>query len=201
MKTVADTSLIFTPVSYVEPLKLDSMFPQHQPVELEIGCGDGGFLAQYAARHPNHNFIGLERLKGRLGKLDRRGQRECLTNLRLVRIEAAYFVKYLLPPTSLAAVHIYFPDPWPKKRHHKNRLVKGGFPDELARALQPGGRVFLRTDDLDYFTQMREAFDGATQFKAVETPAELRDVVTDFERDFNAQGIPTNHAAYRLAPS
>lgn len=201
MKSVADTSLLFTPASYVEPLDLAAVFPRQQPVELEIGCGDGGFLALYAARHPERNFIGLERLKGRVGKLDRRGQRDGLTNLRLVRIEAEYFVKYLLPAASLAAMHIYFPDPWPKKRHHKNRLVKTGFPDEVARVLQPGGGVFLRTDDLDYFTQMREVFDGAPQFKVVETPAELREVVTDFERDFNAQGIPTNHAAYRLEPA
>lgn len=198
MKPVADTSLLFTPASYVETLDLAAMFPRSQPVELEIGCGDGGFLAQYAARHPERNFIGLERLKGRLGKLDRRGQRDGLTNLRLVRIEADYFVRYLLPPAGLAAVHIYFPDPWPKKRHHKNRLVKPGFPDDLARVLRPAGCVYLRTDDLDYFTQMREVFDGSPMFTSIETPPELKGVVTDFERDFNAQGIPTNYAAYRL---
>jgi tRNA (guanine-N7-)-methyltransferase len=190
--------LFFVPASYVERLDYEAMFATRQPVEVEIGCGDGGFLAQYAARHPERNFLGVERLKGRLGKLARRGPREGLTNVRLLRIEAAYFVEYLLPPASVATVHIYFPDPWPKKRHHKNRLIQSPFVTLLARALAPGGTVYLRTDNLEYFTQMLEVFGGASQFSAVETPAELREVITDFEREFNAQGVPTNYAAYRL---
>ncbi len=195
--STAEPSLFFEPASYVERLDYHRMFEQRQPIEVEIGCGDGGFLAHYAAHHPGRNFIGVERLKGRLGKLARRGSREGLTNVRLLRIEAGYFVEYLLPPASVATVHIYFPDPWPKKRHHKNRLIQPPFATLLARALQPGGTVFLRTDNLEYFTQMREVFGGASEFTATETPEELKSVVTDFERDFNAQGIPTNHAAYR----
>ncbi len=191
-------NLFFVPASYVERLDYDAMFATRQLVEVEIGCGDGGFLAQYAPRHPERNFLGIERLKGRLGKLARRGPREGLTNVRLLRIEAAYFVEYLLPPASVTTVHIYFPDPWPKKRHHKNRLIQSPFVTLLARTLTPGGTVYLRTDDLEYFTQMLEVFGGASQFAAVETPDELRAVVTDFERKFNAQGIPTNYAAYRL---
>jgi len=190
--------LFFVPASYVERLDWSRTFARCQPVEVEIGCGDGGFLAQYAPRHPERNFLGIERLKGRLGKLARRGPREGLTNVRLLRIEAAYFVEYLLPPASVATVHIYFPDPWPKKRHHKNRLIQSPFVTLLARTLAPGGTVYLRTDNLEYFTQMLEVFGGASQFAAAETPAELREVITDFEREFNAQGIPTNYAAYRL---
>ena len=190
--------LFFVPASYVERLDYEAMFATRQPLEVEIGCGDGGFLAQYAAQHPERNFLGIERLTGRLGKLARRGPREGLNNVRLLRIEAAYFVEYLLPPASVTGVHIYFPDPWPKKRHHKNRLIQPPFVTLLARALAPGGTVYLRTDNLEYFTQMLEVFGGAPEFAAVETPEELRAVVTDFEREFNAQGIPTNYAAYRL---
>lgn len=191
-------SLIYTPASYVERLDYRAMFANDQPLEVELGCGDGGFLGQYAASHPERNFIGVERLKGRLGKLDRRGRREGVNNLRLMRIEAGYFVQYLLPPGSVEAVHIYFPDPWPKKRHHKNRLIQPPFLDVLAGALRSGGIVHLRTDDIPYYEQMLEVFGDDAKFEAVQTPAGLKAVVTDFERDFNARGIPTNYAAYRL---
>jgi len=200
MSPAPTENLFFVPASYVERLDFGAVFATRQPLEVEIGCGDGGFLAQHAARHPERNFLGVERLKGRLGKLARRGPREGLTNVRLLRIEAAYFVEYLLPPASVTTTHLYFPDPWPKKRHHKNRLIQPPFVKLLARALTPGGTVYLRTDNLGYFTHMLEVFGGAVEFTAVETPAGLREVVTDFEREFNAQGIPTNYAAYRLRP-
>jgi tRNA (guanine-N7-)-methyltransferase len=189
-------SLFYEPASYVDRLDPGNMFGTGQPLEVEIGCGDGGFLARYAALHPERNFIGIERLKGRLGKLDRRGRREGLGNVRLMRIEAGYFVEYLLPPVSVEAVHIYFPDPWPKKRHHKNRLIQPPFVKSLGRALRPGGCVFLRTDDAEYFAQMREVFGGDPGFRPVETPADLKAVITDFEGEFNRQGIATRYAAF-----
>lgn len=198
MNPADSESLIYVPGSYVDRLDYRSIFTKDQPLEVEIGCGDGGFLGRYAASHPERNFIGVERLKGRLGKLDRRGRRESLTNLRLMRVEAVYFVQYLLPPRSIEAVHIYFPDPWPKKRHRKNRLIQPPFPDLLTRALREGGTVFLRTDNIPYFEQMVEVFGADSRFKKIETPAELKAVVTDFEGDFNAQGIPTHYSAYRL---
>ncbi|MBI1176971.1 tRNA (guanosine(46)-N7)-methyltransferase TrmB [bacterium] len=198
MNPAAPENLIYTPESYVDRLDYRAMFAKDQPLEVEIGCGDGGFLGQFAARHPERNFIGVERLKGRLGKLDRRGRREGLTNIRLMRIEATYFVQYLLQPRSVEAMHIYFPDPWPKKRHHKNRLIQPPFLDVLTGALRKEGTVFLRTDNIPYFEQMVEVFGADSRFEAIETPDELKVVVTDFEREFNAQGIPTNYAAYRL---
>ncbi len=198
MSDSSNESLFHQPASYVERLAYGAMFAQPQPLEVEIGCGDGSFLLAYAARHPERNFLGIERLSGRIGKLDRQGRRAGLKNLSLLRIEAGYFVEYLLVPGSVAVVHVYFPDPWPKKRHHKNRLIQPPFVQELSRALAPGGTVYLRTDNAEYFAQMLEVFGGDTRFQAVETPGELKAVVTDFERHFNAQGIPTNYAAYRL---
>ena len=82
---------------------------------MELGCGDASFLVDYARRHPERNFIGVERLLGRLRKLDRKGRRAGLTNLRGVRIESSYFLEYLLPPHSVSALHVYFPDPWPNQ--------------------------------------------------------------------------------------
>jgi tRNA (guanine-N7-)-methyltransferase len=182
----------------LEPLVLAELFPRPAPLEVELGCGDASFLVEYARRNPDINFIGVERLLGRIQKLDKKGRRTGLRNTRGVRIESAYFLEYLLPAHSATALHIYFPDPWPKKKHRRHRLIGGHFPGLARRALAERGMVYLRTDDADYFQQMNEVFDAAQEFEKGVTPAALAEITTDFERDFNAQGIPTLRAAYRL---
>ncbi len=194
----APISLIYQPQSIVERMAPAQLFPKDQPLEVELGSGDGSFLAQWAKLRPETNFLGVERLLGRLRKLDRKGQRAGLSNLRCVRLEASYLMEYLLPPTSVRAVHVYFPDPWPKRKHRKNRLINASFTEITARVLAPGGIIFLRTDDLDYFAQMTSVFGANARFCAVETPAELLATVTDFERNFHARGVPTQWAAYQL---
>jgi tRNA (guanine-N7-)-methyltransferase len=184
--------------SVVERLDLARIFPKPQPLEVELGCGDASFLVEYARRNPERNFIGVERLLGRISKLDKKGRRAELANLRGVRIESAYFLQWLLPPNSARALHIYFPDPWPKKKHRRHRLINENFPTLARATLAPGGTVFLRTDDADYFSQMTEFFSADKNFQKTETPSELAEIVTDFERDFNARGIPTLRAAYKI---
>ena len=166
-------NLIYTLPSIVERIDLAELFPRDQPLEVELGSGDGSFLAEYARLHPGHNFIGVERLLGRIRKLDRKGRRAGLTNLRGVRIESSYFLEYLLPPRSAVALHIYFPDPWPKRKHRRHRLINERFPALARQALAPGGTVYLRTDDEDYFEQMVTVFAAVPAFRPVETPAEL----------------------------
>ena len=183
--------------SIVKPLDLAELFQKSQPLEVELGCGDASFLVEYAKLHPERNFIGVERLLGRIRKLDRKGHRAGLTNLRGVRIESTYFLEYLLPPHSVSALHVYFPNPWPKKRHHKNRLVNERFPKITRAALVPEGVVYLRTDDEDYFGQMTGVFGAGMEFQRIETPSELAELPTDFEREFRARGVQTLRAAYR----
>jgi tRNA (guanine-N7-)-methyltransferase len=192
------TNLVVELRSIVEPLALKELFSSPQPLEVELGCGDASFLVEWAQRHPEKNFIGVERLLGRISKLDRKGRRAGLKNLRGVRIESSYFLQYLLPAHSASAIHIYFPDPWPKKKHHKNRLIRPGFPPIVQTALAPGGIVFLRTDDAPYFAQMTEVFSAAKQFKKIETPSGLAESHTDFEKGFHARGIQTLRTAYQL---
>ena len=192
-----EQSFILGPVSITERLPVEELFPRAQPLEVEIGAGDGSFLVAYASAHPELNLIGLERLLGRLRKIDRKTHRLGLENVRLLRLEATYFVQYLLPPGSVSAFHIYFPDPWPKRRHWKNRLINQGFTELLWKALLPGGLVHLRTDDKPYFTQMLEVFGANPNFRKVETPRELLAVITDFERGFQKRGVGTNHASYQ----
>jgi len=198
MEKAEQANLIYRPSTYVQRLDLAELFPKIQPLEVELGCGDGSFLVQRAKTHPHHNFLGVERLLGRLRKVARKGARAGLINLRVMRIEASYFTEYLLPPASVQALHIYFPDPWPKRKHRRHRLVNEHFVSAAARSLAPGGMIFLRTDDLDYFSQMKQAFQASPQFCASESPAELSEVLTDFERDFQSRGRATLRAAYQL---
>jgi tRNA (guanine-N7-)-methyltransferase len=190
-------NLVYDLPSILERLDMAKLFPQSQPLEVELGCGDASFAVEYARQNPDRNFIGVERLLGRISKLDRKGRRAGLKNLRGVRIESAYFLKHLLPAHSASALHIYFPDPWPKKRHHKYRLINEDFPALSHAAMAPGGIVYLRTDDADYFAQMTEVFAADKNFSKIETPETLAKIVTDFERDFNAKGIRTLRAAYQ----
>jgi tRNA (guanine-N7-)-methyltransferase len=190
--------LIYDLPSIVERLDLAKLFPKPQPLEVELGCGDASFLVELAHRHPERNLIGVERLLGRLRKLDRKGSRTGLKNLRGVRIESAYLLEYLLPPHSVSVLHIYFPDPWPKKKHRKHRLINERFPVLARSALAPGGAVYLRTDDADYYQQMTEVFGANRNFEPVETPAELAELLTDFEQEFRERGIQTLRAAYHL---
>ncbi len=191
-------TLIHELESIVERIDLEKIFPKAQPLQLELGSGDGSFLAKYAAAHPENNFIGVERLLGRLRKINKKGLRAGLTNLRLARIEAAYLLEFLLPKKCVTALHVYFPDPWPKRKHRKNRLINETFTELAKDILQPGGTVYLRTDDADYFEQMNRVFDANRAFEKTETPLELSSVVTDFERNFHLRGVPTLAAAYRL---
>jgi tRNA (guanine-N7-)-methyltransferase len=197
--TAEPKNLIYPLRSVVEQLELAKFFAKDQPLEVELGSGDSSFLVEYARQHPERNFIGVERLLGRIRKLDRKGRRTGLTNLRGVRIESAYFLEYLLPRHSAAALHVYFPDPWPKRKHWRHRLINERFPVLASQALQRGGTVFLRTDDQAYFEQMLSVFGASPLFQLTETPQELGAVLTDFEKDFQARGVKTSRAAFRLA--
>jgi len=184
--------------SILEPIRTENLFPEPQPLEIELGAGDGGFLIEWAARKAGHNFIGVERLLGRLRKIERRAGRRGLTNIRAIRIEAGYFLQYLTPARSVSALHIYFPDPWPKRRHWRHRLVNDAFPSVAERVLLPGGGVYLRTDHPAYFTQMTQVFGAHGTFVPGETPPALAAVPTDFERAFKSAGVEVLRAAFTL---
>jgi tRNA (guanine-N7-)-methyltransferase len=190
-------SLIHPLTSILERLEPAKLFPQSLPLEVDLGSGDGTFVAQYAQRHPERNFIAVERLLGRLRKIDRKGLRAGLTNLRPVRIEASYLLEYLLPPESVSALHVYFPDPWPKRKQRKHRLVNARFTELVSRVLTPGGAVYLRTDNQDYFAQMTAVFAANPDFAEAETPDDLIAMMTDFEKEFRDRGIAAFRVAYQ----
>jgi len=196
--TLQQQSLIYELPSILERLALSQVFSVDQPLEVELGSGDGTFLVDWAKSRPEHNFIGIERLLGRIRKMERKARRAGLSNFRGVRIESSYFLEYLLPPNSVVALHIYFPDPWPKRKHRRHRLINERFPQLAHQALASGAAIYLRTDDRDYFEQMNSVFAASPLFRPAETPAELATLLTDFEKDFQAQGIETLRAAYQV---
>lgn len=183
----------------VQRLDIDKIFPFKKPLEVELGAGDGTFIVQYAKLNPQHNFIAVERLLGRARKVEKKALRAGLENIRIIRIEAGYFVQYLLPERSVFKMHIYFPDPWPKPKHAKNRLIQPPFLEALSKIMAPEGEIYLRTDSQAYYEQMIEVFGNSPDFKKIETPESLKMIKTDFEQEFLAQGINTLYAAYRYA--
>jgi len=195
--SILPPSILLQLDSAVDQIDLKAIFPTPQPVEVELGSGDGSWLIEYARLHPERNFLGVERLFGRLRKIGRKGTRAGLRNLRGLRLEAGYCLEYLLPPQSVQALHIYFPDPWPKRRHWGRRLVGERFPSLASRVLVPGGVIYLRTDSSEYFAQMQAVLGGQAAFQPTETPPELAAIHTDFERDFLRQGISAFSAAFK----
>src|SRR4051812_6626980 len=133
------------PENYFQPLELDSVFSRRAPVEIDLGCGDGSFLAAMAQQNPERNFLGLERLLGRVRSACRKIAQAGLQNARVVRIESSYAVAHLFPPQSVSIFYLLFPDPWPKRRHHSRRLVNEKFLDSIFRALGGDGLFVVAT--------------------------------------------------------
>ena len=183
-------SLILTPTSWVEPLPVSEIFDLSRPLEVDIGCGKGRFLLARSASHPEINFLGLDRMLRRIRKVDRKAVRAGLGNVRLLRTEAAYALRYLLPPSLVSVFYIFFPDPWPKRRHHPRRLLLGDFVGNLQTVLQPNGLVHLATDDKDYFDSFSKLFGLEAHFEEAPAPALSEDERTDFEVQFLEENKP-----------
>ncbi len=172
------------------------LFDNHHPVELDLGAGDGGFAIAYAQQHPEINLLAVERLLGRVRKIEKRARRGGLANLRVLRLEFGYTVRYLLPPASVSIAHILFPDPWPKRRHWSRRLMQPEFVRDVAAALTPRGELRFTTDHEDYYESAKLAVAEAN----VLTPAPVwdwaADPKTDFQRTFEAEGRTTHRARW-----
>ena len=139
------------PANYFRRLTPDELFTAAAPLEVDLGCGDDTFALGLAREFPERNVLAVERLLGRVRKVCRRATKEGLHNLRVLRLEARYTVEWLLPHSSVSRLHLLFPDPWPKARHQRRRLVQGEFLEALHQILVPGGEFLFKTDHEDYF--------------------------------------------------
>jgi tRNA (guanine-N7-)-methyltransferase len=181
------------PLSILEPLALREIFSTDRPIEVDLGSGPGKFLVESALKFPDRNFLGIERLLGRVRKTCRVASEVGLTNLRVLRLELEYTVQYLLPENSIWRFHLNFPDPWPKRRHLTRRVVDQEFLQSIFRCLKEGGEFWIKTDHEAYFQQISKAAIGSDLW----IPTDWEDEGyprTDFEEQFLAQGLPI----YRL---
>jgi tRNA (guanine-N7-)-methyltransferase len=180
----------FVPSATPEPLDFVQLFGRNAPVEVDAGCGDGTFLNALAEQHPDRNFLGLERLARRVNAVCRRTARLRLTNVRILRVDLAYAIAHLIPRGSVAAVHLLFPDPWPKRRHHPRRTVTPAFVNSVSRVLAADGLFHIATDHAEYFSAI-ERFTSHSFARARQAMVLPQ---SRFEQQFAAAGAPI----YRL---
>jgi tRNA (guanine-N7-)-methyltransferase len=181
-----------------------AIFGNDAPVELEVGSGKGLFLANAGANQPGHNFFGIELAKKYARKAAERIAKRHLTNVRVLAGDARRFLHEFVPPRSLDALHIYFPDPWWKKRHKKRRVFCEPFVVDVARALKPGGDFWIVTDVEEYFGVIQELMAAHSEFDPQpapepKTPEHEHDYLTNFERKYRIEGRPIYRAHYRSA--
>ncbi len=179
-------------------LDLSAIVPEDAPLEIEIGCGNGRFLAARAAKNPTTHYIGVERMMERIRRCSRKAQQGALNNLTFLRVEAGRFVRELLPEHRVQSMYLFFPDPWPKRRHHKNRFFQREMCDTLARIFIPEGTMYISTDHEEYFKEMYRYLSEDPRFIEVEPLLREEDEQTDFERLFLSKGDPIYHCAFRL---
>jgi tRNA (guanine-N7-)-methyltransferase len=159
--------VVFVPENYFRQLQVAEIFPDDaRPLEVDLGCGDGRFLEQMAALYPGRNFLGVERLIGRVNKTARRIARRGLGNARVLRLESSYAIAWLLPPRCVSRLHLLCPDPWPKKAHRKNRIINNKeFLAGLRHVLTIGGEFLLKSDEPDFFENALEVMNEIPAFE------------------------------------
>ena len=178
-------------------LDYDAAFGRGGRVELDIGCGMGRFILARAAAHPEVRFLGIERLKPRVEKIARRASRRGLDNVFVIRLEATYVLKYLLPPHSVDRIYLFFPDPWPKRRHAAHRVFNDEFRSLVWGCLAPGGDIQVATDSDDYFADMARQMAADDRFEPVPPVARTEEERTNFELIFLGQGLQPHYAGFR----
>lgn len=181
------------PELQVGRLDLVQFFGRNAPLHVDLGCGDGSFLCEMARQFPKRNFLGIERLTKRVEKVRRKAHR--IENVRVLRADTLFAVRYLLPESSVETFYLLFPDPWPKRRHQLRRIFTPDFLDAIVVALEQCGVLRVATDQFDYFHQIKRLSRSHRQFQIVpQSPDDSLFPMTKFERKFRDQGL----AIYRL---
>lgn len=182
------------PETLFAPLDLLAIFGHQAPLQVDLGCGDGSFLCELASQNPHRNFLGVEKLAGRVAKACRKSAH--LTNVRVLNVESGYAVRYLVPEASVETFYLLFPDPWPKRRHHRRRIVTNDFLDSVHRALGDNGILRIATDQSDYFQEIQQLTRRHSGFTTMDPDgADLP--LTKFQKRFIALGAPIHRLALR----
>jgi tRNA (guanine-N7-)-methyltransferase len=179
----------FVPEDYFRQLGRDEICRGGRPLEVDLGCGDGSFLMEMAREFPERDFLGVERLLGRVRKVCKKSTRRRLENSRVLRLDSRYVVEWLLPDAGVSRLHLLCPDPWPKLRHNRRRLVQAEFLDAVRRVLVPGGEFLFMTDHEEYFQWAVEKVAAFGKFELLEwTEDSFFYPKTDFQQQWEAEG-------------
>ncbi|MGZ5025162.1 MAG: tRNA (guanosine(46)-N7)-methyltransferase TrmB [Chthoniobacterales bacterium] len=185
------------PQSILAPLDLETAFGRAARLEVDLGCGDGSFLVALAEQNPDANFIGVERLVGRVRSACRKIGARCLTNARIVQVDILHAAQHFFAPRSVDAFYLMFPDPWPKRRHSNRRIVNESFLRAVHRALKPGGELRIAPDHADYFAAIQAARSGSPLFVTSSIDHSLGQPLTTFEKQFRAAGTEIHRLVLR----
>jgi tRNA (guanine-N7-)-methyltransferase len=182
------------PDTLPRPIDWAVMFGNDHPVEIEIGMGKGTFLTEQAKERPGTNFFGIEWANWYWRSASDRLRRNGCMNARTSRVEALFFLSEFVPDVSVSVLHVYFPDPWPKKRHNKRRLIQEPFRKQAMRILSPGGRLQIVTDHKDYFEQIeqvvKQSLMQVVDYNRPGSAGAGEFVGTNFERKYQREGRP-----------
>ncbi len=198
-KNKANFTVAISPDNLVGQIDFSSVWTQNAPIELEIGSGKGTFLVAQAKAFPDINFLGIEWANKFYKYAVDRMERWGLSNVRLLRTDAAIFIRQHVPDASIQMFHLYFPDPWPKKRHHKRRFFCDENLAQIHRILKPAGIINIATDHENYFEQMTDVANRVIQAGTFDEisfihPAGAKDgelVGTNYERKYIKEGRNT----------
>lgn len=195
---------LLDPALVPNPIRWADLFGNSNPVELEIGSGKGLFLVNAATANPGHNFFGIEIAKKYAGLAAQRVVKNDLSNVRVWAGDAKPVLASMIPPQSLQVVHVYFPDPWWKKRHKKRRVFTGALVDDVQRLLVNHGELSVASDVEEYFQVIRDLVAARPAFRElpagdVRTPEHDLDYLTNFERKFRIEGRSIYRARYDVA--
>jgi tRNA (guanine-N7-)-methyltransferase len=198
------SGILLDPAAYPGdgPLSWAKLLGNDHPVEIEIGSGKGLFLAGAAAEQPGHNFLGIEIARKYARLAAERAVKRGVGNVRVWPGDARALVARRIPAASVRAIHVYFPDPWWKKRHKKRRVFTGELVEGIDRGLESGGELHLATDVEEYFGVIRDLVAGEPRLvelpaPSVKEPEHDLDYLTNFERKFRIEGRPIYRARYR----
>lgn len=187
------------PLQGYQAVDIEATFGLKSPIEVEIGCGKGSFLVGVGENFPNLGIIGIDQVPAIAGYAAKRiSKRPQFKNIRVLEGEAHVFIEKFLPPTSVSAFHMYFPDPWPKKRHLKRRSLTLPFLKSIQKAATQEANFYWATDFADYHEQAKETFSMA-QFQLIEDHAlPTYGVETNFEKKYKREGRAIYRSVYRI---